>query len=58
MEQAIGNRVEGVQGGGDGGIAIIQGRRDLATSQGWQGEIQQSTVADGRQVKGRARIFL
>jgi hypothetical protein len=28
MEQAIVNRVEGVQGGEGGGIIIIQGRRD------------------------------
>jgi hypothetical protein len=31
MEQAIGNRVEGVQEGGGEGIAIVQKRRDLAT---------------------------
>jgi hypothetical protein len=36
MEQAIGNRVDEVQGGGGGGggIAIVQGRRDLATMRG------------------------
>jgi hypothetical protein len=32
MEQAIGNRVEGAQGGGGGGITIVQGRRDLAST--------------------------
>jgi hypothetical protein len=34
MEQVIGNRVEGVQGGVVGGITIVQGRRDLATMSG------------------------
>jgi hypothetical protein len=34
MEQAIGDRVEGVQRGGGGGIAIVQGRKDLATMSG------------------------